>query len=82
MNNKGLDIDITKGHYNKTICEDGIHHIVDTSKEYTYYDMCAFKRYFDIDNKQELIEKMKADFENAIERLDKMLEKEELENDR
>lgn len=82
MNNDKLDIDITEGYYNKTICEDGIHHIVDTSKEYAYYDMCAFKRYFDIDNKEDLIKSMIEDFEKEIEVLNKMLEKEELENER
>ena len=69
-------IEITKGTYNKTKTEDGITHIVDTSKDYTYYEVYLFKRYYDIENKEELEKQLKNDLQKVVNALDKNIEKE------
>ena len=65
-----LKIDIKKGNYNKTVCKDGIHHEVDTSKDYTYYEVNLFKRYYDIESKEELKKQIKKDLTELIKALD------------
>ena len=71
-----MNIDIRKGTYNKTISKDGIIHIVDTEKEYTYYEVELFNRYYDIQNREELKQRIKKDLEDIIKALDKEKEEE------
>ena len=69
-------MNITKGQYNKTICEDGIRHVVDTSRDYDYYKVDLSKTYFNIKNRNDLISSIKADLLDTIRELEKLEEKE------
>ena len=80
MNKKDYEIDITEGHYNKTISEDGIRYIVDTSKEYPYCDVTLFKRYFDIE-KSEVINPLINDLKELVNELEQYKAKKEAERD-
>lgn len=71
-----IKIDIQKGYYNKTYTEDGITHIVDESKQYPYFEVNLFKRYFDVNDREELKEKISKDLKEIIAALDKEKERE------
>lgn len=66
-----MKIEINKGTYNKTTTKNGITHIVDTSKEYTYYEVHMYVRYKDINSREELENKLKNDLKEIINAIDK-----------
>ena len=63
-------IDIRKGFYNKTRTQDGINHIIDTEKEYIYYELSISNAYFNIENESELKKAICNDLKNIIKALE------------
>lgn len=73
-----MNIDIRKGSYNKTCAirdEDGVErHEVDTSTNYTYYEVTTFERYYDVDEHTLLIQMLR-DFKDLCNETERRLQK-------
>lgn len=70
-------VEIKKTWYNKThVQEDGVTHIVDTEHSYPVFQFGMAKNYFDIDDKNVLIDSLVGDLRNVIAELEKQKDKE------
>lgn len=73
----GMTIEIQKTYYNKSkVQEDGITHIIDTEHNYPVYQFGMAKNYFDIDDKNDLLELLVDDLRNIANELEKQIDKE------
>ena len=70
-----MKINIRKGTYHKTVRKDGITHEVDTSKNYIYYAVEIYGRYYDIHSREQLEEIIKKDLQDIVNALDKEKER-------
>ena len=76
-----MNIQIQKSWYNKTkLQSDGLTHIIDTDKKYPIYNLEIEKYYYDMNNKEEVLEKIITDLEEVIEHL-KRIKKNEREEE-
>ena len=71
-----IQIEIEKGYYNKTQTKDGVIHEI-VNQDYPYYMVHIYKRYLDIDNKEELKRQLRED----LKELELALENEKEEKD-
>lgn len=77
MNINGIEIGIHKSWYNKSIVqEDGITHIIDTEHQYPVYQLGLSKNYFDIDDKNEVVDSIISDLKQVVEKLEQLRESE------
>ena len=77
VNINGMELEIAKTHYNKSkVQEDGITHIIDTEHNYPVYQFGMAKNYFDIDDKNDLLELLVDDLRNIANELEKQIDKE------
>lgn len=77
VNINGMTIEIQKTYYNKSkVQEDGITHIIDTEHNYPVYQFGMAKNYFDIDDKNNLLELLVDDLKNIANELEKQIDKE------
>lgn len=77
VNINGMTIEIQKTYYNKSkIQEDGVTHIIDTEHNYPVYQFGMAKNYFDIDDKNDLLELLVDDLRNIANELEKQIDKE------
>ena len=77
VNINGMTIEIQKTYYNKSkVQEDGVTHIIDTEHNYPVYQFGMAKNYFDIDNKNDLLELLVDDLRNIANELEKQIDKE------
>lgn len=77
MNINGVEIGIHKSWYNKSIVqEDGITHIIDTDHQYPVYQLGLSKNYFDIDDKNEVVDSIISDLKQVVEKLEQLRESE------
>lgn len=77
VNINGMTIEIQKTYYNKSkVQEDGITHIIDTEHNYPVYQFGMAKNYFDIDDKNDLLELLADDLRNIANELEKQIDKE------
>lgn len=77
MNINGIEIGIHKSWYNKSIVqEDGVTHIIDTEHQYPVYQLGLSKNYFDIDNKNEVVDSIISDLKQVVEKLEQLRESE------
>ena len=76
VNINGMTIEIQKTYYNKSkVQEDGITHIIDTEHNYPVYQFGMAKNYFDIDDKNDLLELLVDDLRNIANELEKQIDK-------
>lgn len=82
MNINGVEIGIHKSWYNKSIVQkDGITHIIDTDHQYPVYQLGLSKNYFDIDDRNQVVNNIISDLKQVIEKLEQLRESEkELQN--
>ena len=77
VNINGMTIEIQKTYYTKSkVQEDGITHIIDTEHNYPVYQFGMAKNYFDIDDKNDLLELLVDDLRNIANELEKQIDKE------
>ena len=77
VNINGMTIEIQKTYYNKSkVQKDGITHIIDTEHNYPVYQFGMAKNYFDIDDKNDLLELLVDDLRNIANELEKQIDKE------
>ena len=77
VNINGMTIEIQKTYYNKSkVQEDGITNIIDTEHNYPVYQFGMAKNYFDIDDKNDLLELLVDDLRNIANELEKQIDKE------
>lgn len=77
MNINGIEIGIHKSWYNKSIVqEDGVTHIIDTEHQYPVYQLGLSKNYFDIDDKNEVVDSIISDLKQVVEKLKQLRESE------
>lgn len=77
ININGMTIEIQKTYYNKSkVQEDGITHIIDTEHKYPVFQFGMAKNYFDIDDKNDLLELLVDDLRNIANELEKQIDKE------
>lgn len=77
MNINGIEIGIHKSWYNKSIVqEDGVTHIIDTEHQYPVYQLGLSKNYFDIDDKNEVVDSIISDLKQVVEKLEQLKESE------
>ena len=77
VNINGMTIEIQKTYYNKSkVQDDGITHIIDTEHNYPVYQFGMAKNYFDIDDKNDLLELLVDDLRNIANELEKQIDKE------
>lgn len=77
ININGMTIEIRKTYYNKSkVQEDGVTHIIDTEHNYPVYQFGIAKNYFDIDDKNDLLELLVNDLRNIANELEKQIDKE------
>lgn len=77
VNINGMELEIIKTYYNKSkVQEDGITHIIDTEHNYPVYQFGMTKNYFDIDDKNDLLELLVDDLRNIANELEKQIDKE------
>ena len=77
VNINGMTIEIQKTYYNKSkVQDDGITHIIDTEHNYPVYQFGMAKNYFDIDDKNDLLELLVDDLRNTANELEKQIDKE------
>lgn len=77
VNINGMELEIAKTYYNKSkVQEDGITHIIDTEHNYPVYQFGMAKNYFDIDDKNDLLELLVDDLRNIANELEKQIDKE------
>lgn len=68
----GVLIEINKTWYNKSqVQEDGITHIIDTEHQYPVYQFGMAKNYFDIDDRNELLQSLVQDIRSVADQLEK-----------
>ena len=80
VNINGMTIEIQKTYYNKSkVQEDGVTHIIDTEHNYPVYQFGMSKNYFDIDDKNDLLELLVDDLRNIASELEKQIEEKEVE---
>lgn len=73
----GMTIEIQKTYYNKSkVQKDGVTHIIDTEHNYPVYQFGMAKNYFDIDDKNDLLELLVDDLRNIANELEKQIDKE------
>lgn len=78
----GMHIQIQKSWYNKTqIQPDGITHIVDTEHSYPVYQFGMAKNYFDIEDRNDVIDLLIADLRGVATELERLKEKETAKTD-
>ena len=78
ININGMIIEIQKTYYNKSkVQEDGVTHIIDTEHNYPVYQFGMAKNYFDIDDKNDLLELLVDDLRNIANELEKQIDKQE-----
>lgn len=83
VNINGMTIEIQKTYYNKSkVQEDGITHIIDTEHNYPVYQFGMTKNYFDIDDKNDLLELLVDDLRNIANELEKQIDKEKEKDSR
>lgn len=76
----GMTIEIQKTYYNKSkVQEDGITHIIDTEHRYPVFQFGMAKNYFDIDNKNELLNILSKDLKDIASELEKQIEEKGVE---
>lgn len=77
VNINGMELEISKTYYNKSkVQEDGVTHIIDTEHNYPVYQFGMAKNYFDIDDKNDLLELLVDDLRNVANELEKQIDKE------
>lgn len=77
MNINGIEIGIHKSWYNKSIVqEDRVTHIIDTEHQYPVYQLGLSKNYFDIDDKNEVVDSIISDLKQVVEKLEQLRESE------
>ena len=77
VNINGMTIEIQKTYYNKSkVQDDGITHIIDTEHNYPVYQFGMARNYFDIDDKNDLLELLVDDLRNIANELEKQIDKE------
>ena len=77
VNINGMELEIVKTYYNKSkVQEDGITHIIDTEHNYPVYQFGMARNYFDIDDKNDLLELLVDDLRNIANELEKQIDKE------
>lgn len=77
VNINGMELEIIKTYYNKSkVQEDGVTHIIDTEHNYPVYQFGMAKNYFDIDDKNDLLELLVDDLRNIANELEKQIDKE------
>lgn len=77
VNINGMELEIVKTYYNKSkVQEDGVTHIIDTEHNYPVYQFGMAKNYFDIDDKNDLLELLVDDLRNIANELEKQIDKE------
>lgn len=77
VNINGMELEIIKTYYNKSkVQEDGVTHIIDTEHNYPVYQFGMAKNYFDIDDKNDLLELLADDLRNIANELEKQIDKE------
>ena len=77
VNINGMELEISKTYYNKSkVQKDGITHIIDTEHNYPVYQFGMAKNYFDIDDKNDLLELLVDDLRNIANELEKQIDKE------
>lgn len=80
VNINGMTIEIQKTYYNKSkVQEDGITHIIDTEHRYPVFQFGMAKNYFDIDDKNELLNILSKDLKDIASELEKQIEEKEVE---
>ena len=73
----GMHIQIQKSWYNKTkVQPDGITHVVDTEHSYPVYQFGMAKNYFDIEDKNAVIDLLISDLKGVAAELERLKEKE------
>lgn len=76
VNINGMELEIIKTYYNKSkVQEDGVTHIIDTEHNYPVYQFGMAKNYFDIDDKNDLLELLVDDLRNIANELEKQIDK-------
>lgn len=77
VNINGMELEISKTYYNKSkVQEDEVTHIIDTEHNYPVYQFGMAKNYFDIDDKNDLLELLVDDLRNIANELEKQIDKE------
>ena len=77
VNINGMELEIAKTYYNKSkVQEDKVTHIIDTEHNYPVYQFGMAKNYFDIDDKNDLLELLVDDLRNVANELEKQIDKE------
>ena len=77
MNDKSkLKLEIEKGYYNKTYTKDGMTYEV-ADVDYPYYMVHLYKRYDEINSKEELKRELKKDLKELVIALDEEKERED-----
>ena len=77
VNINGMELEIIKTYYNKSkVQEDGVTHIIDTEHNYPVYQFGMAKNYFNIDDKNDLLELLVDDLRNIANELEKQIDKE------
>lgn len=77
VNINSMTIEIQKTYYNKSkVQKDGVTHIIDTEHNYPVYQFGMAKNYFDIDDKNDLLELLVDDLRNIANELEKQIDKE------
>ena len=77
VNINGMELEIVKTYCNKSkVQEDGVTHIIDTEHNYPVYQFGMAKNYFDIDDKNDLLELLVDDLRNIANELEKQIDKE------
>lgn len=79
----GVLVEISKTWYNKShVQEDGITHIIDTEHQYPVYQFGMAKNYFDIDDRNELLQSLVQDMRSVADQLEKQINKDKQLEDR
>lgn len=81
MDINGMDVVIKKSWYQKTkVQEDGITHIVDTDNSYPVYQFGMAKNYFDIEDKEKVVDVIIEDLKGVITHLEQLKSQEKQKN--
>lgn len=76
----GMSIEILKTYYNKSkVQDDGITHIIDTEHRYPVFQFGMAKNYFDIEDKNELLNILSKDLKDIASELEKQIEEKGVE---
>lgn len=78
----GLYVNIKESWYNKSkVQEDGITHIIDTSKSYPMYQLEIFQNYY-VDTREQAVDHVIDDLRSLIQELEKLRGRENLDEER